>query len=172
MALGTAYPATSAASQADITAAVNQAVSDLIDGAPGALDTLNELAAAINDDATFVTTVNNALAAKATLGELEVIRTLTDNGTLALTDAGGIVEMNAATAKTITVPLNSSVAFPVNSIVHVSRIGAGTLQIVPAGGVTINSANGNDFIATQYAGGTLYKRATDAWVLFGELSAS
>jgi hypothetical protein len=42
----------------DYTAA---AVAALVDGAPGALDTLNELAAAINDDAAFTTTVMTAL---------------------------------------------------------------------------------------------------------------
>lgn len=44
-----------------ITDHVSTAVAALIDGAPGALDTLNELAAAINDDATFTTTVTTAL---------------------------------------------------------------------------------------------------------------
>ena len=37
------------------------AISDLVDGAPGVLDTLNELAAAINDDENFVTTVTNLI---------------------------------------------------------------------------------------------------------------
>lgn len=40
------------------------AISDLIDGAPGALNTLNELAEAIGDDAAFSVTIANALAAK------------------------------------------------------------------------------------------------------------
>lgn len=46
---------------------VDAQVSALIDSAPGALDTLNELAAAINDDANFATTVTNALAGKLAL---------------------------------------------------------------------------------------------------------
>ena len=46
---------------------VDTAVSNIIDSAPGALDTLNELAAAINDDASFATTVTNALAGKLAL---------------------------------------------------------------------------------------------------------
>lgn len=46
---------------------VNTAVSNLVDSAPLALDTLNELAAALNDDASFSTTVTNALAGKAPL---------------------------------------------------------------------------------------------------------
>ena len=46
---------------------VDTAVANVIDSAPGALDTLNELAAAINDDANFATTVTNALAGKLAL---------------------------------------------------------------------------------------------------------
>lgn len=43
---------------------VAQAAADLVDGSPAALNTLNELAAALGDDANFATTVTNALAAR------------------------------------------------------------------------------------------------------------
>jgi hypothetical protein len=43
---------------------VDTAVANLVDTAPAALDTLNELAAAINDDANFSTTITNSIAAK------------------------------------------------------------------------------------------------------------
>ena len=46
---------------------VTQEISQLVDAAPGALDTLNELAAAIGDDANFSSTVTNSLATKAPL---------------------------------------------------------------------------------------------------------
>ena len=46
------------------TAYVTTAISNLINGAPSALDTLNELAAAMNDDAAFSATVTNSLATK------------------------------------------------------------------------------------------------------------
>lgn len=46
------------------TAFVTGAISDLTDSAPGALDTLNELAAALGDDADFSTTVTNSIADK------------------------------------------------------------------------------------------------------------
>ena len=48
------------ATPADVTTAVN----NLINNAPGALDTLNELAAALGNDASFSTTVANALNAR------------------------------------------------------------------------------------------------------------
>lgn len=43
---------------------VDTAISDVLDSAPAALDTLNELAAAINDDANFAATITTALATK------------------------------------------------------------------------------------------------------------
>ena len=50
--------------QSIINSASAAAVTAVLDGAPGALDTLNELAAALNDDSSFATTVTNSLAAK------------------------------------------------------------------------------------------------------------
>ena len=44
---------------------VQQLLMNLIDKAPSSLDTLNELAAALADDATFATTIQNALNNKA-----------------------------------------------------------------------------------------------------------
>jgi len=46
---------------------VTRAVNNLIDGAPGTLNTLNEIAAAVNDDPNYVGTINSALALKAPL---------------------------------------------------------------------------------------------------------
>ena len=46
------------------TAYVDTAITNLIDSAPGTLNTLNELAAALNDDASFNTTISNSVAAK------------------------------------------------------------------------------------------------------------
>lgn len=43
---------------------VNTAITNIIDGAPGVLDTLNELAAAINDDSSFASTITTALGNK------------------------------------------------------------------------------------------------------------
>jgi hypothetical protein len=58
--LGTPSANTDAATKAY----VDTQVSNLVDAAPGALNTLNELAAAINDDASFSTTVTNSIATK------------------------------------------------------------------------------------------------------------
>ena len=59
---------TQSASDSDTSAAstafVTNAVDGLVDSAPGTLNTLNEIAAALNDDANFNTTVTNSIAAK------------------------------------------------------------------------------------------------------------
>ena len=91
--------------------------------------------------------------------------------TLALGDANKLVEMNVATANNLTVPLNSSVAFPIGTQLNVSQYGAGQTTIVATGGVTIRSASGNLKIASQYVAVSLVKIATDEWYCFGNLSA-
>ncbi|EKJ3968946.1 phage tail protein [Escherichia coli] len=53
--------------QVATTAFVQAALTALINGAPATLDTLKEIAAAINNDPKFSTTINNALALKAPL---------------------------------------------------------------------------------------------------------
>ena len=62
------------------TAFVTTAISNLINGAPGSLDTLNELAAAMNDDAAFSTTVTNSLATKMPLAGGEFTGNITFSG--------------------------------------------------------------------------------------------
>jgi hypothetical protein len=61
----TANSTTRIATTAFVQAAIDTDISALIDSAPGTLNTLNEIAAALNDDPSFTTTVNNAIALKA-----------------------------------------------------------------------------------------------------------
>lgn len=53
--------------QTSVTSQISAAVNGLINGSPGALDTLNELATAMGNDANFAATVTNALAGKAAI---------------------------------------------------------------------------------------------------------
>lgn len=52
---------------ADVAASITAAINNLLDGAPGALDTLNELSAALGDDPDFAATITAAVAAKENL---------------------------------------------------------------------------------------------------------
>lgn len=58
------YGITDARTAAQITAEIAASISALVDTAPGTLDTLNELAAALGDDPNFATTITDALATK------------------------------------------------------------------------------------------------------------
>ena len=91
--------------------------------------------------------------------------------TLALADDGKVVEMNNASANTLTVPPNSSVAFPVGSQILVLQTGAGQTTVAAGAGVTVSSKDGNLKLSAQWSAATLIKRATDAWVAIGDLSA-
>jgi len=90
--------------------------------------------------------------------------------TLVLADKDKLVEMNVATANNLTVPLNSSVAFPVGTQINILQTGAGTTTIVATGGVTVNGTPGLKLRA-QWSSVTLIKRGTDTWVAVGDLMA-
>jgi hypothetical protein len=90
--------------------------------------------------------------------------------TSVLDDNGKIVEMNNAAANTLTVPLNATVAYAVGAQINILQTGVGQTTVVATSGVTINSTPGLKLRA-QWSSATLIKRATDSWVLVGDLSA-
>jgi hypothetical protein len=95
----------------------------------------------------------------------------TANYTLVLADAENAVAMNVGSANNLTVPPNSSVAFPIGTSVLVYQEGAGTTSIVAGAGVTINRRAGLTLnLAGQHAVATLIKRGTDTWALTGDLA--
>lgn len=84
--------------------------------------------------------------------------------TLVLTDAGKNIDMNNASANTLTIPLNASVAFPQWTLITVTMAGAGLTTIAGAGGVTLVKPTADSLtISAQYRTATLYKVATDTW---------
>lgn len=89
---------------------------------------------------------------------------------LVLTDANKVVEMNVASANTLTVPPNASVAFPVGTVIEGFQLGAGQVTIAPGVGVTIRSPNNKMKLTGIYSSASLRKRATDEWVLIGDLT--
>ncbi len=90
--------------------------------------------------------------------------------TLVLTDAGKLVEMSNAAAITLTIPTNSSVAFPTGTQIDLLQTGAGQVTVGGAG-VTLQSEGSKLKLKGQYAAATLIKRATNTWVLIGNTSA-
>ncbi len=96
---------------------------------------------------------------------------VTSSRNLALTDANKRLFVNSASAVTVTIPLNSSVAFTVGDEIEIVGIGDGTVSIAAAGGVTINSKDSNKVIAGKYAAVSLLKTGTNEWLLIGALTS-
>jgi hypothetical protein len=90
--------------------------------------------------------------------------------TLILTDAGKMVTLTNASAITLTIPTNASVAFPINTRIDLLQYGAGQVTVGGAG-VTINSSGAKLKLTGQYSGASLWKKATDTWVLIGDLAS-
>jgi cytoskeletal protein CcmA (bactofilin family) len=104
------------------TAFVETAISNLIDSSPGALNTLNELAAAIGDDANFSTTITNSIATKLNLsggtmtGAINLnSNNITNGGTIAGTFSGSGAALTALNASNVS-----------SGTIAAARLGSGT----------------------------------------------
>lgn len=90
--------------------------------------------------------------------------------TLALTDKDKLLELSNSGAQNITVPPNSSVAFPIGTQILFANFGSGLWSFVAGSGVTILSDGGKLKIASQYSLVTLIKRSTNTWYLSGNIT--
>ena len=236
------------------TAFVQQEISILTTGAPGLLNTLDELAAALGDDENFAASTANAIALKAPLASPTFTGTVTlptgtvtsamiANGTIvdadinasaeiaqskisglstsfsekaplasptftglvtvaangiaytdgtqtkegvpsrtpiisktdsytlsATSERDSLIEVNKSSGSTITIPLNSAVAFPIGTTLDILQTGTGQVTIAGASGVTVDATPGLK-LRTRWSSATLFKRDTNVWVVFGDLSA-
>jgi hypothetical protein len=84
--------------------------------------------------------------------------------TLALADLNTWLRMSNASAQTLTIPANATLAIPVGSWVDIEQAGAGQLTVAAAGGVTINGPHALAF-AAQFAKARLTKLTTNSWNL-------
>jgi hypothetical protein len=90
-----------------------------------------------------------------------------------LADAGKIVTLNNGSAITLTIPPNSSVAYPTGSSLTFISIGAGLTTFAQGSGVTIASAGGTataPIITAQHNSATAIKIATNTWQVIGALT--
>lgn len=100
------------------------------------------------------------------------VTTKTANYSLLLSDQNNILEMDVASANTVTIPPNSATAFPVGAYIPaVVQKGAGQTQIVAGSGVTLRSRGSATKLTAQYSAATLYQRALNDWVLCGDISS-
>jgi hypothetical protein len=227
------------------TAFVQQEIAILTQSAPGLLNTLDELAAALGDDENFAATTANSIALKAPLasptftGTVSGITksmvglgsvdntadtakpvstaqqtaldlkanlasptftglvTVAANG-IAYTDGtqtkegvpsrtpiisktasytlsatserDSLIEVSSGSGTTITIPLNSAVAFPIGTTLDILQTNTGQVTIAGDAGVTVNATPGLK-LRTRWSSATLFKRDTNTWVAFGDLSA-
>jgi len=83
--------------------------------------------------------------------------------TLVLTDSGKQVTMTNASASTLTIPPNASVAFAVGVRIQIIQFGAGAVTLTAGAGVTLNSAS-TSVALVQYQSAILVKQATNVWI--------
>jgi hypothetical protein len=182
------------------TSFVQQEIGVLTAGAPAALNTLDELAAALGDDASYAASITTALGTKAPLASPTFTGTVTlpaagivftdgtqakegvpsrtpisqktDSYTLsALTERDSLIEVSKATATTITIPTDATLNFPIGTSIDILQTGAGQVTIAPVSGtVTVNATPGLK-LRTTWSSATLLKRAANTWVVFGDLTA-
>lgn len=115
------------------------------------------------------------LDAVAALITIVAANTQTTDYTLVLADAGKSVEENSASATVVTIPPNSSVAFPTGTVIEICRIGAGSVTITPGAGMTIPNrveaaGTSSRTIANQWSSASIRKRGADVWVLVGDIA--
>ena len=90
--------------------------------------------------------------------------------TTVLTDRSKLVTLDNASAVTVTIPPNSSVAYPTGTKIDLLAKGAGQVTVAAGSGVTVNSAQSLKLRA-QWSAASVIKLATDTWVLVGDLQA-
>lgn len=119
--------------------------------------------------------VADAATALANIGGVSITRVRRNitgtTDTLVLTDQGKFIYTTNGSATTITVPPNSSVAFPVGTQIDFAQYAAGKVTFAQGSGVTINSVSSLKSIAAQNGAATLVKQGTDEWLLTGYLGS-
>jgi hypothetical protein len=142
--------------QAEIDTIVNTQINNLIASAPSALNTLDELALALGDDANFATTVTNSLATKKT----EISSAISANTTLV---AGRRYFVTSASALTLTLPASPAQNDQVD--IFDASGNAATYNITIARNSSLINGNAGNFIidANGYWATLVYTGATYGW---------
>lgn len=142
------------------------------------------LAVGSSANSTVISSLANGIASGDAVnkGQLDTKATLlqpyneitTANYTFVLTDNGVTVDRNVATANTITIPPNSSVAFPLGTNLIVNQSGDGVTSWVAGAGVTITptAGTGNLNCIAKNIPTLARKVGTDTWQLINGLSAA
>jgi hypothetical protein len=87
-----------------------------------------------------------------------------------LTERDDLIEMSSASALTLTIPPASAVDYPIGTSIDILQTGAGQVTIAAGAGVTVNATPGLK-LRTTWSSCTLFKRAQNTWVVYGDLTA-
>lgn len=93
--------------------------------------------------------------------------------TTVLDDNGKLVTLSNASAITLTIPPNSSVAYPVGAQLNLAQLGAGQVTFAQGSGVTIVSTGATASapkLRAQYSTATAVQTSTDNWLVMGDIS--
>jgi len=91
--------------------------------------------------------------------------------TTVLADDGKLVTCSNASAISVTIPPNSSVAYGIGTQINFAQLGAGQVTLVAGSGVTLNSSGAKLKLKDQYSVATCVKTDTNTWFVVGNLSA-
>lgn len=94
------------------------------------------------------------------------------NMTLGLAHAGQFIWSTTSSPLTLTIPANSTVAFPVGAEIHLGAFTAGSLTLSAASGVTLDLPNGGSAVLGPNMNATLKKMQSNRWRLIGQTVAA
>ena len=155
--------ATKVPSQQSVKAYVDAEVAGIVDAAPGALNTLNELAAALGDDANFSTTITNQIAAKLDSAQTIAIidsayvlarapaQDFLDSAeTIALIDSSYVQARTAAGTDSAATQamIDSSIGFQVDSAYVQARQSGGAITVQEEGSSLSTAATTLNFVGS------------------------
>lgn len=158
--------------EADIDAleAADTALDGRLDTAEGDISALEAADVALDARLDTAEADIAALEAAAALADLVGYVAVADDYTLVLTDRSKWLNLSNAADKTLTIPPNSDVAFPVGTSIMLSNDAAGLFTVAAGVGVTLRAEGGKVKLAAQFAVAALQKLAADEWVVFGNLT--
>jgi hypothetical protein len=178
------------------SAQVDSAIASVVDSAPSTLNTLNELAAALNDDENFASTVTTALGEKAPINNPVFTGTITgtpaaginDGGadgigyksipkvyesgdytgpyTVQATDAGKFITSEAS--RTVTIPSFQNLSFDIGTAITFIPLYPMTIQVESPGVLRLagTGAIGSRTLAA-WGMATAVQQGLDVWVISG-----
>jgi len=88
----------------------------------------------------------------------------------ALTDRDSLIEVShtGASAVSITIPADSTLNFPIGTSIDILQTNTGSVAVAAGAGVTVNATPGLT-LRTQWSTATLFKRAANTWIVYGDL---